>query len=277
MKKFIVLSLVAVLSLASLAPALAREDENKGKGREKSEIKKELKKESKEEKKEFKELEKMLRSAPKAMTLTGKLVSVNTAASTTEITVLVGKVWPSRPKRLSTSTVSYPEAGKEVVVKVPEKAKLIRAYGAKMTVAELSVGDQLHITAKFNKDGSLEARVIRDNSLHVLQNQKGVVESIDTANLSFVLKQEKRTLTVKTDAKTKFKMSGSTSISFADLKVGDKVMVKGIINTNLKVVTAHSVVIQKPKAVPVPGPTPTSTPPTQLPTSTPPATSTTST
>lgn len=275
MKKFIVLSLVAVLSLISFAPAFAREDEDRGGGKERSEIKKELKKESKEEKKELKELEKMLRFAPKAMTLTGRLVSVNTSVSTTEITVLVAKVWPSRPKRLSTSTVSYPEAGKEVVIKVPGKAKLIRAYGAKMSVADLSVGDQLHITAKFNKDGSVEARVIRDNSLHMLQNQKGVVESIDAAGLSFVLKQEKRILTIKTDVKTKFKMRGVTSTSFADLKVGDKVMVKGIINTNLKVVTAHSVVIQKPKAVPVPGPTPTSTPP--APTSTPPATSTTST
>lgn len=274
MKKLIVLSLVAVMSLASFAPALAREDENRGKGREKSEIKKELKKEIKEEKKELKneikELAKALRFAPKALTLTGKLVSVNTAASTTEITVTVKKLWPARPKRLSTSTVAYPEAGKDVMLKVPAKAMLVRAYGAKMRVTDLSVGDELTITVKFNKDGSLEARVIRDNSLHVLQNQKGVVESIDAAGLSFVLKQEKRTLTVKTDAQTKFKMRGATSTSFADLKVGDKVTVKGIINTNLKMVVAHSVIIQKPKAEPMPSPT--STPPT-----TPPATSTTST
>lgn len=280
MKKLITLSLVAALSLASMAPGLAHADENKGKGRGVGEVKKEMKKEIKEEKKELKneikELAKALRFAPKALTLTGKLVSVNTAASTTEITVTVKKLWPARPKRLSTSTVAYPEAGKDVMLKVPAKAMLVRAYGAKMRVIDLSVGDELTITAKFNKDGSLEARVIKDNSLHVLQNQKGVVESIDAAGLSFVLKQEKRTLTVKTDAKTKFKMRGATSTSFADLQVGDKVTVKGIINTNLKVVQASAVTIQRPKLTPMPAPTPTPVPVTTT-TSTAPTTSTSST
>lgn len=244
-KKLIVLSLVAILSLASVAPAFARENENKGKGRDVSEVKKEMK-----------ELAKALKFAPKALTLAGKLVSVNTAASTTEITISVDKVWPARPKRLPTSTIVYPEVGKNLTIKVPHKASMVRAYGAKMRVTDLSVGDDLRITAKFNKDGSLEARVIKDNSLHVLQNQKGVVESIDAASLSFVLKQDKRTLTIKTDAKTKFKLRGATSTSFADLKVGDKVTVKGIINTNLKVVQASAVTIQRPKVTPVPAPTP---------------------
>jgi len=145
---------------------------------------------------------------------------------------------------------------------------LARAYGAKMPVSEMSVGDDLRITAKFNKDGSLEARVIKDNSLHVLKSQKGMVESTDAANLSFVLKQNERVLTVKTDGKTKFQLRGSTSTSFADLKVGDKVTVKGILNTNLKVVRANAVTIQRPKVVPVPAPTPVPVTPTTSTTST---------
>ena len=272
-KKLIVLSLVAILSLASVVPTFARNDENdekENKGQSMSEVKKEMKKENKEEnqeskneKKEKKELEKALRFAPKTLTLAGKLVSVNTAASTTEITISVDKVWPARPKRLSaSSTIVYPEVGKNLTIKVSNKALMVRAYGAKMKVSEMSVGDDLRITAKFNKDGSVEARVIRNNSLHVLLNQKGAVESIDAAGLSFVLKQEKRTLIVKTDAKTKFHLRGSTSTSFADLKVGDKVMVKGIINTNIKVVYASAVTIQRPKLTPAPVPAPTSVPAT---------------
>ncbi len=263
MKKIAVLSLIAMLSLVSFAPALARNDENGGKGKEMSELKKETKKEKKEDKNE---MEKHLRFAPKSLSLAGKLVSINTAASTTEITITVNKAWPAKPKRMSaSSTVVYPEVGKDLVIKVPKKAMLIRAYGAKMKVSEMSVGDDLRITARFNKDGLVEARVIRDMSLHILLNQKGAVESIDAAGLSFVLKQEKRTLTIKTDAKTKFHLRGSTSTSFADLKVGDKVMVKGILNTNLKVVYANAVTIQIPKVMPVPVPVPV------------PATSTTST
>jgi len=257
MKKLAILSLVAMLSLVSVAPAFARADKKENKGRVVSEMKKEMKKENKEEKTE---LEKSLRFAPKALTLAGKLVSVNTTASTTEITIMVDKVWPAKPKRMPTSTVTYPEVGKNLTITVPKKALLVRAYGAKMKVSEMSVGDDLRITAKFNKDGSLEARVIKNNSLHVLLNQKGAIESIDTAGLSFVLKQKKRTLTVKTDGKTKFHLRGSTSTSFADLKAGDKVMVKGILNTNFKVVYAHTVTIQRPKVMPVPVPAPTPAP-----------------
>ena len=262
MKKLAVLSLIAMLSLLSVAPALARAEGKENKGRIISEMKKEINKAKKEEKKE---LERAWKFVPKALALTGKLVSVNIAASTTEITIMVDKVVPAKPKRLATSAVVYPEVGVNLTIKVPKKAMLVRAYGARMKVTDMSVGDDLRVTAKFNKDGSLEARVVKDNSLHVLMNQKGTVESIDAAGLSFVLKQAKRTLTVKTDAKTKFHLRGSTSTAFADLKVGDKVTVKGILNSNLKVVYANAVTIQKPKVMPVPALAPV------------PATSTTST
>ena len=278
MKKYLISSLVAVMSLVSLAPALANENkENKGKSAEARasvEIKKELKLEIKEEKKEMKEerkeikdqlkeLEKAIKFAPKALTLLGKLVSVNTATSSTstEITISVTKVLPGRPKRMPTSTVSYPEVGKNIVLKITNKALLIRAYGAKMKASEMSVGDELRIVAKFGKDGSLEARVIKDNTLHKLLNKKGTVESIDVGSLSFVLKQDKRTLTVKTNANTKFHMKDSTSTSFAALQVGDKVTVNGIVNINTKTVDASSVIIKKLAPTPTP-PAATSTPTT---------------
>lgn len=276
MKKYFILSLVAVMSLVSLAPALA--NENKGRGNDRKEaaqVKKELKKEIKEEKKEMrddlKETGKALRFAPKALTLVGKLVSVNSATSSTstEITINVTKVLPGRPKKMPTSTVSYPETGKDLVLKISDKTLLIRAYGAKMKVSEMSVGDELRIVAKFGKDGSLEVRVIKDNYLHMLRNKKGVVESINASDLSFVLKQDERALTVKTDASTKFHMRGNTTTSFADLKVGDKVTVNGVLNANTKIVTAHSVaVVKRPVVVPTPAPvTPTSTPTTSTTTS----------
>ncbi len=282
MRKYFILSLVAVMSLVSLAPALATENEGrKGKGKEVAEMKKELRKEIKEEKKEMKEekkeikdrlkeLEKAIRFVPKALTLVGKLVSVNTATSSTstEITVNVTKVLPGRPKKMPTSTVAYPEAGKDIVLKVSDKTLLIRAYGAKMEVSEMSVGDELRIVAKFGKDGLLDVRVVKDNSLHALRNKKGIVESINASILSFVLKQDNRNLTVKTDEKTKFHMKGNTSTSFANLKVGDKVTVNGIVNINTKTVDANSVTLKKSVVISVPPPVvPTSTIPT--PTSTP--------
>ncbi|TSC84733.1 MAG: hypothetical protein G01um101413_117 [Parcubacteria group bacterium Gr01-1014_13] len=261
MKKYLILSLVAVMSLASFAPALAHENRgngdnegNHGKGKKNEirlsvEAKKELKLELREERKEIKdrikELTESLRFAPRALNFAGKLVSVNsTSTSSTEITVNVTRVSPNKPKRLSTSTVSYPEVGTNIKLKITDKTLLIRAFGGKMKVSEMSVGDNLRITAKFNRDGSLDVRVVKDNSLHVLRHKKGVVESINASLKSFVLKQENRNLTVNTNSSTKFHARGNTTTSFADLKVGGKVMVTGIVNTNIGIVNAASVIIK---------------------------------
>lgn len=250
MKKYLILSLVAVMSFVSLAPALAREEENRGS--QASEVKKELREKISDEKQELqhklKEVAKTLRFAPRSISLVGTLVSVNsTSTSSTEIAVNLTKVGPQTPKKWPpTSTVSYPTKGSNIVLKLTDKTSLYRGYWGKMKLSEMAVGDQLHVVVKFNADGTLNVRWVQDQSLHVILNKKGVVESVDTANSTFVLKQEKRTLTVKVSSATKFKMKQSTEVSsLATLKVGDKVSVEGIVNLNLKTVNASSVTIAK--------------------------------
>ncbi|MBP6859453.1 MAG: hypothetical protein KBC69_02440 [Candidatus Magasanikbacteria bacterium] len=257
MKKYLILSLVAVMSFVSLAPALAREEENRG--QEMSEVKKELSERVRDEKKELqnklKEVAKTLRFAPRSISLVGTLVSVNsTGTSSTEITVNLTKVGPQTPKKWPpTSTVAYPTKGSNIVLKLTDKTALYRGYWGKMKLSEMGVGDQLHIVVKFNTDGTLNVRWVQDQSLHIILNKRGSVESVDTANSTFVLKQEKRTLTVKVSSATKFKMKGSAdAASLATLKVGDTVSVEGIVNLNLKTVSASSVTIAKrPVVTPV--------------------------
>jgi len=258
MKNYLILSLVAVMSLVSLSPALANENKenkgNKGKNAEvraNVEIKKELKLEIKEERKglkdKIKELTHALRFAPRAVNLTGKLVSVNNVStSSAEITVNIARVSPNKPKNMPSSTLTYPQASTTITLKITDKTSLIKAWGGRMKISEMSAEDQLHMVVKFNADGSLDLRVLRDNSLHILRNKKGIVESINASITSFILKQNKRNLTVKTDANTKFQLRGNTSTSFADIKVGDKVTVSGIINTNLNTVNAVLIIIKKP-------------------------------
>ncbi|OGH91365.1 MAG: hypothetical protein A2534_03750 [Candidatus Magasanikbacteria bacterium RIFOXYD2_FULL_39_9] len=278
LKKYIILSLVAVMSLGSLTPALAHDGNDKGNNgkREVAQAKKELKKEIKEERKEMREevrdevkdkleaLKKALKFTPRSLSFTAKLVSVSnvtTTPSSTEIVVSVARVFPVRHKQIPTSTINYPEKDKNITLKISDKTTLVRAYGGKMKLSEMAVGDQLHIVAKFNADGSLDVRVLRDNSLHIILHKSGMVESINTSDLSFVLKQSNRVLTVNTDGETKFYMKRTTTTSFADLKVGDKVSVEGIINLNSKTVKARSVTISKRAPVaPTSTPTPTSTP-----------------
>lgn len=275
LKKYIILSLVAVMSLGSLTPAFARDNDrgNNGK-REVAQAKKELKKEIKEERKEMREevrdeikdrledLKKALKFAPRSIAFTAKLVSASpstTTVSSTEIVVNVARVFPVRHKQIPTSTINYPEKNQNITLKINDKTTLVRAYGGKMKLSEMAVGDELHIVAKFNADGSLDVKIVRDNSLHVIEHKSGVVESINVSGLSFVLKQSNRVLTVNTDGETKFYMKRSTTTSFATLQVGDKVSVEGIINTNLKTVKARSVTIGK-RAVVAPTSTPSSTP-----------------
>ncbi len=251
MKKYFVAALVAVMSFVSLAPAMAREnegrkDEVKAKIEIKTELRKEIKEERKDLKERIKELSEALRFAPRALNLTGKLVSVsNVGASSTEITVNISRVFPHRPKNMPSSTVSFPQASTTITLKITDKTLLIKTFGGKMTVGDLTVGDELSLVVKFNQDGSLDVRVVKDNSLHVLREKKGVIDSISTGTLSFVLKQEERTLTVNTNSSTKFRFKDSTSTSFTDLKVGDKVVITGIVNTNTNIVLANSVTIKK--------------------------------
>lgn len=249
MKKYLILSLVAVMSLVSLVPALAHENEGKkNEVRANIEIKKELKLEIKEERKEFKdrikELTRALRFAPRAVNLTGKLVSINNVStSSAEITVNIARVSPNRPKNMPSSTLSYPKASTTITLKITNKTHLTKASGGRMKVSEMSVGDDLRMVVKFNTDGSLDLRELKDNSLHVLRHKKGIIESINATLKSFVLKQENRNLTVKTDAGTKFSSRGNTSTSFSNLQVGSKVMVKGVVNTNTNIVNATTVKI----------------------------------
>ena len=257
MKKFFISSLVAVMSLVSMVPALAhenegRKDEIKAKIEVKTELRKEIKEERKDIKERIKEFAESLRFAPRALSLAGKLVSVNsTSTSSTEITVNITKVYPNKPKNMPSSTLSYPQASTTVTLKITDKTHLIRSWGGRMKISEMSVGDELRLMVKFNADGSMDLREVKDNSLHILKNKKGIIESINATLMSFVLKQDNRSLTVKTGAETRFKIDSDTSTttsnastSFANLQVGAKVKVNGIINTNLNVVNADSVIIK---------------------------------
>ncbi len=248
MKKYLVSALVAVMSFVSLAPALAHENEGNGKenrgesAKVKTELRLEVKGERKDIKDHLKDLAQALRFAPKAINLAGKLVSVNIiSTSSAEITVNVARVSPGRPKKMPTSTIAYPQVSTTVTFKITDKTSFIKAWGGKMTISEMTVGDELHITAKFNADGSVDVRLVKDNSLHVLRNKKGIIESINAGIMSFVLKQDNRSLTVKTDANTKFYTTGNTSTSFSSLQVGSKVKVGGVVNTNTNIVNAISV------------------------------------
>ncbi len=255
------------MALASVAPTLAsqdREKENRGLGIS-DEVKAELKarqEDRREDRKEDKErLAKMLKFAPRSISFVATLTvapavsAFSTSTTSTPITVKVTKVTPKRPKQMTDQSVVYPTVDQSLVLTLTNKTQLVRDWFGRMKLSEMTVGDELRIVAKYNKDGSLIVVSVKDNSLHVLSDRKGVIESINAAAQSFVLKQDKRTLTVNTSAETKFvsKLNPTAAtISFADLKVGQTVAVDGLVNTNLQAVAKAKVVTVKKDVVPAP-------------------------
>jgi hypothetical protein len=80
----------------------------------------------------------------------------------------------------------------------------------------------------------------------------GVIEGLDVTAKAFTLVQNnKKSVTVKVDAKTKILVPpySSTSTTFADLQNGQIAHIRGIINTKTKVITASLVRVSVPRVV----------------------------
>lgn len=246
MKKYLVLSLVAAMSLMSVVPAFAQD--NQGENRSDiAKVKMEVKAEKQELKDRLKELAKKSKFNSRAVTVSGKITAVNTAnAAAPEVTIFVTSVGPKMPKNWPTSTVAYPTPSTSLTLKLNEKSPLFRGYWGNMKLSEMAVGDEVRAVVKFNADGTLSVKWLQDKSLHVILRKSGTVESVNTANGTFVLKQPTRVLTVKTTGNTKFVTKQNTAASLANLKVGGAVKVEGIVNLNTKTVAATSVKVVTP-------------------------------
>ncbi len=71
--------------------------------------------------------------------------------------------------------------GALVTVNVTEETKIVRKYFGRTTLAELSVGDSLMIVGRVNDDGTVDAKLIKDNSIWKTstRGRAGVVVGVD--------------------------------------------------------------------------------------------------
>lgn len=130
---------------------------------------------------------------------------------------------------------------KTYTVKVTEKTLLLRKFGGKSDLAEFSVGDIVSVRGKWTDETktTLEARVIRNLSI---QKRKGTfwgtIKSKETDGKTFVLTSvNKGDQTVITGEGTKIVDRAAKAITFADLKVGDRVRVSGLWDSKLNKIT----------------------------------------
>lgn len=220
MKKFTFIILTALLGLAFAAPVLANENATA----------------------EVKANKPAAVYAPRVVTVRGTITAVSSKVLPTDITVTVEKI---TPKSIKNYLGTYPVANSSVVVHVTTDTKLIRKYLGKADFTEIAVGDKVDVTGKLQADGSVNATMVRDQSIHVTFNaQKGTVLTVDVVGKIFTVKNENKEFKVYVTDATKFAKAGVTSPTLADLKVGDAVNVRGVIRQAVGEVNADYVLIK---------------------------------
>lgn len=142
---------------------------------------------------------------------------------------------------LSGSTVTLLAANGSSYTVDASAAKLIRRYGAVMTVADIQMNDQLYVQGTL-LGSTIKAKLIQDLSLQARNGSfTGTVQSISSDR--FMLQSNNRGVqTIFFASSTKF-MKGNTPATSADLRTGMSVRVDGVWNNTNSNVTANKVQI----------------------------------
>lgn len=139
---------------------------------------------------------------------------------------------------IGTSSVTVDNAGVSVVVNITDKTELRRKFWGKSNLGEFSVGDIINVVGKWTDDTktAVNAVMVRNESI---QKKFGVffgtVKSL-TAD-GFVFNSIHRDDGTVTIGSSKLINRKGETITQADIKVGDRVRVKGMWNNTAKTIT----------------------------------------
>src|SRR3989339_1782907 len=123
-------------------------------------------------------------------------------------------------------------------VNITDKTKILRKFGGKSSLAELSVGDEVMVFGKFTDDTKsiIDAKTIKNNSIQKRFGAFfGKVTIKNTDN--FIMETEERGIQTVYFGNAKFVQRNEITMIYADLKVGDRVRVKGIWDKTLSKIT----------------------------------------
>ncbi|MEK9158409.1 MAG: DUF5666 domain-containing protein [Patescibacteria group bacterium] len=176
----------------------------------------------------------------RSVVMTGELLAISGKELPVDLTVKLTRITPKADKKI----IGYPAVGASVIVHVTDKSKIVRKYMGRAHLSELAVGDKLEVVGKMDVGGAVIAKLVKDNSIHkTFHAQRGEVLAIDAAAQTFNIKNDKKELKVFVTPNTKFVKVHVEKPAFADIKVGDKVQVRGVIRQKANEMTADSVVI----------------------------------
>ena len=142
-------------------------------------------------------------------------------------------------------------------INVTGKTQLLMKFGGKSNLSEYSVGNEVMVIGKFTDETktTIDAKVIRNLSI---QKRRGAFFGKVTAvnNDNFVMTTIERGTQIVYFGTAKFVNRKEINIAYGDVKVGDRVRVKGVWDKTLNKI--NEVTQVKDFSIPVVVPTPTS-------------------
>lgn len=131
------------------------------------------------------------------------------------------------------TTLTVEKEGKTYTVLTDDKTQLRRKFWGKSSISEMSVGDKINLRGEWTDENQtqVKARFIRDLSI---QMRHGVFFGIVKSSLDsgFVIDTIKRgTLTVTVKPDTKYVNRKEETITLADVKVGHRIRIRGLWNS----------------------------------------------
>jgi len=232
MKKTFILAMVAMFSLLTAAPALAASENVAGPATVgPTQIKKQIMEEVKKN--------------PKVRVGHAQLVKIKGNELPTELVVKVIKKVKPKKEAITASADKLLEAEKLYTIKVNQYTHFVRRYWGKSSLQELTVGDKLFLVVLDYGNGNYRALLVKDNSIF-WRSVRGRIASIDYASKTFVLVHKNKKLKVKVTNKTKLIVPGILNPTFKDLRVGQRVKARGVINGRLKTMDSRLVRVLKP-------------------------------
>lgn len=139
-------------------------------------------------------------------------------------------------------------------INVTEKTNLLQKFGGKSTLGEYSVGDEVVVFGKFTDDTktTIDAKIVKNNSI---QKRFGAFfgKVLSTKSDSFTIETQERGTQTVYFGTAKIVNRKEVVISILDVKVGDRVRVKGVWDKTLSKIS--EVVQVKDFSIPAISPT----------------------
>ncbi|MEK7213295.1 MAG: DUF5666 domain-containing protein [Patescibacteria group bacterium] len=179
---------------------------------------------------------------PRVVNFRGQITGISGSVLPADVTLKLEQV---SPKKLKNYAGTFPAKGNSIVLHLTSDTKSVRKYSGQADFSELAVGDKVSASGKLQADGTVNATMIKDNSIHVTFNAKrGIVMTIDPAAKIFTIKNENKEFKVYVADATKFAKAGVEKPTLADLKIGDAVNVRGVIRQAANEINADYVLIK---------------------------------